>query len=380
MTMSIRNDLLEQILANTTGGGGLDPQQEAAVQSIIDAPDDALLLSVNGQVAPSLFRQTSDIKIEGEAEVQVLNRSAVSFGEQFAVSEAGGTLMTRDRTTGRRTIPCSSPVSFSAVSPETVTGKPFSFQWSDIRFFPAQPDTDATNQGNYQFLAPITFDRVITSLNFKVQTPVNGVRVTIQENNSSGPVIFKSHTDLEWQNGEGLVFDVNGDGSVDLLDPDQGTPILVETSIPLFVTIERFSDPQDLVIVGTVLNPAAPGLFLPFLTQNYFIETRSELVNSLIYSPVYKDANSTDLTINDLETIAADADTAGGFTLSVDVNEVNVFWVFDYAGRWSPLARRITIALSNGDNYFLTRRNRKYLFYKDESGDWQWYYEPHFLG
>jgi hypothetical protein len=368
---------------NPTGGGGgnpLTPDQEAAVDSIVNAPDDALLLSVNGQVAPSLFRQTSDIKIEGEAEVQLLNRSAVSFGEQFAVSEAGGTLMTRDRTTGRRTIPCSSPVNFSAVSPEAVTGKPFSFRWSDIQFFPAQPDTDATNQGNYQFLAPITFDRVITSLNFKVQTPVNGVRVIIQENNSSGPVIFKSHTDLEWERGEGIVFDLSGNGTIDLLDPEQGTPILVETSIPLFVTIEKFSNPQDLVIVGTVLNPAAPGLFLPFLTQNYFIETRSELVNSLIYTPVYKNATSADLSVNNLETIAADTDSFGALTLNVNVDDVDVFWVFDYAGRWNSFSRRVTVSLSNGDNYFLTRRNRKYFFYKDDQGNWQWYYEPHFLG
>lgn len=363
-----------------SSGGSLTPEREQAIDSIIDAPDNSLLLASSGKVAPSLFTQTSQTEIKGEAELQVLNRSAVSFGEQFAVSEAGGTLLTRDRTTGRRTIPCSSPVDFSAVSPQFVTGKPFSFQWSDIRFFAAQPDTDATNQGNYQFVAPVTFDRVITSLNFKVQTPVTGARVVIQETDASGPVIFKSHTDLEWENGEGIIFDGNGDGTVDLLDPEQGTPILVETSIPLFVTIEKFQNPQDLVVVGTLLNPAAPGLFLPFLTQNYFIETRSEIVNSFIYTPVYKNANSTDLNVSDLETIAADTDSFGALTLTVDVNNVNVFWVFDYAGNWNSGSRRVTVSLSNGDNYFLTRRNRKYFFYKDEQGNWQWYYEPHFLG
>ena len=251
--------------------------------------------------------------------------------------------------------------------------------------FNAQPDTDATNQGNYSFPAPVTPpDRVISKIFVKVQTQVTGVRLVLRELSPTGPIIFKSHSDAEWESGEGIVFDVAGDGVINMTDESNdyatGYPFAVSVSVPLFATIEKFENPEQLVLVGTTVNPAAPGVFLPYQIQEYYLETRSELVNSLIYTPVYKDANSTDLTINDLETIAADTDSAGSVTLTVDVNNVNVFWVFDYAGRWNAGSRRVTIALSNGDNYFLTRRNRKYFFYKDESGNWQWYYENHFLG
>ena len=60
-----------------TGGGGgnpLTPDQEAAVDSIVNAPDDALLLSVNGQVAPSLLRQSSETKIEGDTDLELSNK------------------------------------------------------------------------------------------------------------------------------------------------------------------------------------------------------------------------------------------------------------------------------------------------------------------
>ena len=41
-------------------GGGLDPQQEAAVQSIIDAPDNSILLARSGKVEPSTAFQLED--------------------------------------------------------------------------------------------------------------------------------------------------------------------------------------------------------------------------------------------------------------------------------------------------------------------------------
>ena len=274
------------------------------------------------------------------------------------------------------------PVDFTTGLGQQVSGKPYSVTWGIIQEFQAQPDTDATRQGNYAFPAPISFDRVIKNLQFKFTQQVTGVRLILQEVNSSGPIIFQSHTDAEWEAGEGLDVDVNGNGIIDLFDPEQGTPLLFETSIPLWVTIEKFGDDSDLILEGTVLNPLAPGTFLPFTIQDYFIETREELVNSKIYTPVYKNANSTDLTISDLETIAADTSNASGgaFTLNVNVDDVNVFWVYDYAGNWNFLARRLTIALSNGDTYALTRRRRKYTFYKDEQGNWQWYYTPWFVG
>lgn len=379
--MSIRNELLEQILSASGGGGSLDPEQEAAIQSIISAPDETIMLARSGVLAPSQLKQDSLTKIVGETQMQLFNKGeTMSFGEQFAITEAGGGLMQRDVTTGRRDIFSGSPVDFAATGSQKVTGKPYSIEWGEINFDNTQPLTEATRQGNYSFPAPVTFTRVISQINFKLLTQITGVRLVISEASLGGVTIFKSHTDAEWEAGGGVDVDPSGMGVIDLLDPEQGTPILVETTVPLFATIEKYGDDSGLTLVGTTLNPAAPGLFLPFQTQNYFLETRSELVNSKIYSPIYKEANSTSLAISNLETVAADTDVNGAFSLSVDVAEVNTFWVFDYAGRWNNNSRRLTINLSNGDSYQLTRRNRKYFFYKDESDNWQWYYESFFMG
>lgn len=353
--------------------------EKDTVDSISSLPDNSIPISSSGGLSPSQLTQESLTRVSGEVEIKVFNRDALSFGDQYAIAEAGGTLLIRDKATGRRAIPCGIPVDFSVTLGEMITGKPYSVDWGEISFFNAQPLMESTRQGNYSFLAPVTFDRVITKFNVKLQSQVTGVRLTIRENNQSGAVIFKSHTDAEWQQGQGISIDANGDGVIDLLDPDIGTPILVETSIPLWVTVEKFQNPQDLFIVGTTVSPLNPGVFLPFTTQEYFIESRSELVNAKIYTPIYKNSTSPDLNIQDLQTIAADG-SLGSFALSVDVSEVNVFQVFDFNGNWNSGSRKITVNLSNGDTYELTRSNRIYYFYKDESGNWQWYYETKRLG
>ena len=351
-------------------------------ESVRSAPDDVLLLAKAGKLEPSPLRKVSASQVSGQTEIVLSNRGKLIELEQYRIEEAGQTLLQSDKTTGRRNIFCGVPVDFSVVQGDgkTVTGKPYSIDWGEVQPFAAQPLNETSNVGNYSFPAPVTFQRVISQIQFKLVTQTTGVRLTIQEINASGPVIYQSHNDEEWQAGEGLNVLPNGDCIINLLDSDQGTPILVEPAITLWVTIEKFDNPSQLDLIGTTLSPLAPGVFLPFVLQEYFLETRSELVNAKIYTPVYKNALSSDLSIGDLETIAADADFAGGFTLTVDVSEVNTFKVFDYAGRWNAGSRRITVALSNGDNYFLTRRNRNYFFYKDESNNWQWYYTPNFLG
>ena len=352
----------------------------AVSNSVKTAPDNSIMLASSGTLAPSPLVKESSAQISGQTEINLSNRGELIGLQQFSISEASQTLLQRDKTTGRRNIFCGVPIDFSVIlgDGKKVTGKPYSIDWGEIQPFAAQPLFNESRQGNYSFLAPITFDRTVTKINFKFQSQVTGVRLVIQENDASGPVVFRSHNDEEWESGEGLNIDVNGDGVVDLFDPDQGTPILFETTVPLWITVEKFGDDSGLVILGTTT--LFPPLFTPYTIQEYFLESRSELVNAKIYTPVYKSASSSDFSINDLETIAADADFAGGFTLTVDVNEVNTFKVFDYAGRWNSGSRRITVALSNGDNYFLTRRNRSYFFYKDESNNWQWYYTPNFLG
>lgn len=376
-----RNQLLEEILANP--GGGLNPEQSEAVQSIIDAPDETLMLARSGKLEPSPLKKVSASQISGQTEIVLSNRGKLIELEQYRIEEAGQTLLQSDKTTGRRNIFCGVPVDFSVVQSDgkTVTGKPYSIDWGKIQPFAAQPLNETSNVGNYSFPAPVTFQRVISQIQFKLVTQITGVRLTIQEINASGPIIYQSHNDEEWQAGEGLTVLPNGDCIINLLDPDQGTPILVEPAITLWVTIEKFDNPSQLDLIGTTLSPLAPGVFLPFVLQEYFLETRSELVNAKIYTPVYKNENSTDLTINNLESIAADVTTlpfGGSFTLTVDVNEVDFFRVFDYAGLISPF-REVIVSLSNGDNYILDRNARMWEWYKDENGVWQWFYYRNFI-
>ena len=96
--------------------------------------------------------------------------------------------------------------------------------------------------------------------------------------------------------------------------------------------------------------------------------------------PHYLNSTSVDKTAFDGQTYAADSSNGagGGFTITADT-DANSFSVFDYAGNWNAGSRRVTVSIGL-DNYFLTRRNREYFFYKDETNNWQWYYKPNFRG
>jgi hypothetical protein len=142
------------------------------------------------------------------------------------------------------------------------------------------------------------------------------------------------------------------------------------------LSVKIYSEDGDVKMLGDQVSG------FPYLIQNVQQYNDKRIYHLEDEVPTYKNANTpaNELFINNAETIAADTDAAGAFTLSVNVDDVDWFNVFDFAGRWNAGSRRLTIALSNGDNYFLTRRNRKYFFYKDEQGVWQWYYTFYFLG
>ncbi len=354
-------------------GAALSPEQEAAVNSIINADDDVLLLAQNGTLQPSPLSKISDTQVAGQTEILLRNKGGTLINlEQFTIAEAGQALLQTDKTTGRQNIFCGTGVDFSAVLGEKVSSNPYSLDWGIIEYFAAQPLDETSLVGNYSFTTDVSFNRVVSKIDFKCVNQVSGVRIIIRETDESGPVIYQSHNDVEWQSGQGLDIDVNGECSIDLLDPEQGTPILVETTILLNITIEKFENPNELELIGSLVSPLAPGVFVPYFVQEYFLETRSELVNAKIYTPVYKNSSSAELEINNLETIAADV-SSGSFVMSVDDSVVNSFSVFDYAGSWSS-SDSVTINLASGDTYILTRSRRKYNFYKDEGGNWQWYY------
>ena len=145
-----------------------------------------------------------------------------------------------------------------------------------------------------------------------------------------------------------------------------------EIDIPVGATLQVkiTSEDGDVKMLGDSVSG------IPYLIQNVQQFNNKEIYHLEDDIPRYVDSTSSAEAkiINNVETIAADG-TAGAFTLSVDVNDVDSFQVFDFAGNWNGGSRKVTVSLSNGDTYELTVRRRIYFFYKDENGDWQWYFE-----
>lgn len=361
--MTTRNELLEEILAAIATGGGLTPEQLDAVNSILNLSDAYVPIkqdSSNGLVDSEMFQDpdgtlitpgaiqsgTNTFKLDlawllDSAGFNVRMKN-IGSGEDFRVVFSQFNKM---RHPGLIRVNNGNPLDsgndfslpINLVDADILTNPEYTI--------PAIPPI-SNEEGQTATTALVKIDPSSVLTNWKLEFTINGTLYTIfRDNVTSGDYVFVYEPEIDIPVGATLQVKITSDdGDVKMLgDSVSGIPYLVQS-------VQQYNDKQI-----------------------YHLEDEVPTYKSALTSP-------TDLFINNAETIAADTDVAGAFTLSVDVNEVDWFNVFDFAGRWNFGSRRLTIALSNGDNYFLTRRNRKYFFYKDEQGVWQWYYTPHFLG
>lgn len=333
-------------------GDGLSPDQEDAVDSIINAPDDQLLLARSGVLqASTAFQSAGDTTIKNDVGAYEAGPSpGYKLGLAWTLNSAGQNVnFTNEGTNdnfhpvwqkylvGRENIFARNRFGTVDVPIETV----FTDQLTNPTWTIVVPSI-STEEGQTAVYSDVKFDAASVVTNLKIIVNINGTdyREILVNTAAIGDFRFFYDPPTDFFVGDTLTFSISSvDGDVILLGNNATLQPFNTTKVLLW----------DDVSVG-LLSDNIP---------HYF--------NSLSVAPTAMDG----------QTYAADG-SLGGFTILADPS-ASSFSVFDYAGNWNSSSRRITVSIGV-DSYFLTRRNREYFFYKDESNNWQWYYKANFRG
>ncbi len=336
-------------------GDGLSSDQEEAVDSIINAPDDQLLLARSGVLqASTAFQAVGETTIKNDVGAYEAGPSpGYKLGLAWTLNSAGQNVnFTNEGSSenfhpvwqrylvGRKNIFAKNRFDTADVPIETVfTDQLTNPTWSIV--VPAI----STEDGQTAVYSDVKFDATSVVTNLKITVNINGTdyREILVDTAAVGDFRFFYDPPTDFFVGDTLTFSISSvDGDVVLLGNNATSQPFNTTQVILW----------DDVPVG-------------LLSDNV---------------PHYLSLSSANKTAFDGQTYAADSsnEAGGGFTITAD-SDANSFSVFDYAGKWNAGSRKVTVSIGV-DNYFLTRRNREYFFYKDESDNWQWYYKSNFRG
>lgn len=268
--MSIRNDLLEQILAAIGGGGSLTPEQLAAVNSIIALSD--------GQVPSSL----NDILVYSGATVdgvtgewtfdKAINVPAgsINVGAVVTLSEGGEELVISNNTSDSHGFAISSgfdetgsflPAYFdlgvqtsNVLQPDdstTITTSPIAFP---IIGGVTPPDIRQTNQATFRS------DGATTNVVAEITDDTSGVVIRYIPSKAA----FDAVTPTEIAANPGLDF-INGDNIVDFISTAPSSPGIFNVGISPFRLVS--GQQINVIIKSTAMSLKGNVGGIPFLTQ-----------------------------------------------------------------------------------------------------------------
>ncbi len=348
-------------LYDSTAGSSLTPEQVAALNSILNLSDTYVPIKsdADGGLVDSQLSQLPDGTLVTPGVIQS-GTNTFKLGEAWLFDSAGRNIRYQNINTGENFNPVFQNFSKDR-HPAFVRvrqGNPLD-SGNDYSLPINVIDTDVLTNPTYTVVIPsigneegqtattalVKIDPSSSLTNWNLKFTINGTDFTTLTLASltSGDFLFDYEPEIDFKVGDVLM-----------------------------VTIT--SDDGDVKMLGDNITG------FPYLIQNVQTWNDKRIYHLQDDIPTYKDANTpaNELFINDAETIAADT-SSGSVTLAVDDGSLDWFNVFDYAGNWS-FSNRVTLNFNNGDTYTLTRRRRRYFFYKDAGGLWNWYYTDYRAG
>lgn len=351
--------LLRGIL-NSDGGGSLTPEEQEMLDSLLAGTETYLLKKQGNQLVDSELRQNADGSLQTDKSI-IAGTNTFELGEAWKFDSAGRNIRYQNINTGEN---------FNPVFQEFSKSRHPAF----VRVRSGNP---LDNNNDYSLPINLTDSDVLTDPTYTVPIPPIGTEEG-QTATTAHVKIDPSSTMTNWE----LKFTINGTDFTTLkqafvpvgdyvfdFEPE------IDFKVGDILTVQITSTDGPVRMLGDSLSG------FPYLIQNVQTWVDNRVYHLEDEVPTYKNAltPANELFVNNAETIAADA-SSGSITLDVNVDDVDWFNVFDYAGNWNFLTRRVTLNFSNGDTYVLTSRRRRYFFYKDEGGAWQWYYTNYRAG
>lgn len=202
------------------------------------------------------------------------------------------------------------------------TGDTFAVRYDNRRNVVVQPLDNEVQTGNFTFTAPITFTRVIKTLEFKPAQDATGIRVVLKR--PSGEIIYTSDTDREFERGECISLTAIPEGSPDWQVIELESSVKLVQGDVVEVLVEQSPEGTGtLALRGSTITIAGVTGFFVALQQKTLDETRDVIwPNGQVIS---KDS---DFRVEGGYEYAVDT-TGGAVNVTVDPDEVQQFSILD---------------------------------------------------
>lgn len=370
--MSIRNELLEQILAAISSGGDLTPEQIDAINSILSLTDNTIPLAIGGELADSSISETpTDIVM---TKTLIVPQNSLFIGPAVKLSDEGGFLGIANLADGLDSVAALSrtfetEAERDSLFPDTVPKLGYQFllpaKW--VYQFPFTAETSSANSVSFELEdSDSTLFRMMRLYSL---TALTGVRIFVENLLGSGDaLVWQNVTVREFENGEGQVLSAGGFSEVDM-----GFVKVATANIRLRLTIQ--AQPGDtLELTGENLDLGFGPYFYPQMrtyTQDIF-EMSVPDFHALIAgrfgqfdTPLKLDSSTAELrslgdsSDNIIQPVFTEAITDGRpeieFTngdIPIVLNSITV----KHDGTWEPVQvsfadlRTVSVSLVDGDN------------------------------
>ena len=255
---------------------GLTPQQSSAVDSIVNLPDDSIPVSRSGALRASLGVQTEEERVSFDGAVGS-DKSDLSIGDNLSLSEDGATVRLNDPIDNIQALAAG-----TLLNSDGTTGINFALRRDNLQSIVLQPNDDETVVGTWTAHVPVTGNRIIKRLRTRFAQNATGIRIVIRQaadvSDTTGAILYQSHTESDWNNGAGLSVTSSPEGGPSTYE------IILENSAKVLlgslVYVEVAQNSQGtgtLELRGSTETIGTVTQFYAYLEQTFVEESQVEL-------------------------------------------------------------------------------------------------------
>lgn len=181
---------------------GLTQSQTNAIQSVIDVDTNTIPMGTTDGIGNSIATQIGNDEVSFDGEIGT-TRTTVRIGDNLTLGEDGAAAVLSDMIDNIRALPAGTLLNADGSTSVNVAVRRDQLQDQVL-----QPLDNETRTGDWVAWVPVTADRIIKRIRVRFAQAATGVRFVIRQadnqTQTDGPVLYRSHTDSQWNAGEGL--------------------------------------------------------------------------------------------------------------------------------------------------------------------------------
>lgn len=262
-----------------------------ALDSVKGLTSGTVPVATSQGLGDSLVTQPDDSGIMVDGEVSS-TKDTINIGQGLSLSEDGLDIKATNPVENLEAIPLR-----TLLNSDGTTGQNLAVNRSDRQMVVLQPAFSETNTGTWSAHVPVTETRIVKAIGSRFASVATGVRVTARNASSTsdttGVILYQSHTDQEWNNGGGI--DIVAAPAVTTVNIDNSAKFIQGNLV--YVVIEQHptgTGTLEIQGITTTIGPIGPQFFA-YLEQTYVIETLNQVAMQNELSAVATSGSYNDL-------------------------------------------------------------------------------------